>query len=74
MCEEASFSEKKVIGLEVALSFMEGGRKLWGVGVKLSVDEDSTQQTLRNTPGSQSTLNQLSTERYPKQRAVCESF
>lgn len=52
MCEEASFSEKKVIGLEVALSFMESGRKLWGVGVKLSVDEDSTQQTLRNTPGS----------------------
>ena len=51
-------------------SILEGGRKWWDVEVKLSADEDSTQEILRNAPGSQFVLNQLRTKRSPKQRAA----
>lgn len=51
-------------------SILEGGRKWWEVEVKLSADEDSAQEILRNTPGFQFVLNQLRTKRYPKQRAA----
>ena len=63
-----NFKKRKLLVLKWH-SVMEGGRKWWEVEVEILADEDSRQEILRNTPGSQSALKSVEDPEVPKAKS-----